>query len=231
MHYIKDIFEKTETQHAHNKFIRYSRGSFTGPLISIKFSKAAVKVDASFHFADELLILLADILGDKKVHAKGTLVWNKDLTQDLLKQGIKYSKVTKARGIFTYHLENEVALKSFVDSLNCYNLLITVKDATCSLVTKPKYPKPNKEITRDFCKASFPPEEKDHILKEFAFDVKGKVNKEISIRHEIDITNIEVPDVKDFELARRLAKRQGVIRRYVSIDKGEEVETVLEFSV
>lgn len=39
MHYIKDVFKKQETEHAHNKFIRYSKGNFVGPIINIKVSK------------------------------------------------------------------------------------------------------------------------------------------------------------------------------------------------
>ena len=113
MHYIKDIFEKNETQHAHNKLIRYSKGEFTGPLIKAKFTANSVKLFTSFHFIDEILILLANHLGNVKVNIKGSLIWNQDLSSKLQSLGIMYSKVSKARGIFKYTLDNEVNLKVF----------------------------------------------------------------------------------------------------------------------
>ena len=76
MHYMKDVFEGKVSEHAHNKFVRYSKGNFVGPLVNIKISKANVKVSASFHFVDELLMMVAKVLGDKVVHVEGTLVWN-----------------------------------------------------------------------------------------------------------------------------------------------------------
>ncbi len=232
MHYIKDIFENKKTEHAHNKFIRYSKGEFIGPLIKIKVQKTGIKVGASFHFVDEMLELAADILGEQIIHIKGSLVWNSDLSADLEKLGIKYLKVTKSRGIFKYILDNDVNLKKFIDVFNNYNLLITVKTPNFTLVTKPSFPKPNKEFGPDFCKVLFPIELKDKILSEFAFDIEPEKIKEVYITHEIDINEIELPKAETFEEARRLAIRKGEIRRKIYLNGSDKpIESKKKFEV
>lgn len=230
MHFIKDLFEKNLTDHLHNKFIRYSKGNFVGPLLKIKITKNDVKIYASFHYTDELLILVANILGNNPTHIKGSLVWNQDLSQDLAKLGIMYSKVSKMRGIFKYELENDVPLKDFVETMGNYHVLVNVKTDTLSYVTKSSFPKPNKEFGADFCKVTFPLTMVSEVLKEFAFDAPKDL-KQIEISHEIEIKDIELPsDVSDFDRARREAKRVGTIKRKIIVD-GNETESSSEFKV
>lgn len=226
MHYIKDIFEKNVTEHAHEKFIRYSKGEFVGPLLNIKFQKAGIKIKASFHFLDELLNLIADYYPKKIVHITGSLVWNEDLSQKLLNLGVKYSKVSKSRGIFKYVLDNEVNLKDFMTSMGTYNLLATIKEDEFSIVTKSAFPKPNKGFTNDFCKVLLPVSLKEIIVSNFLFDIKNKIDsiKEIDIEHKIIINKINIPNVDNFDEARRLATREGTLIREVSINKSEEKE-------
>ena len=232
MHYIKDIFNKVDSEHAHDKFVRYSKGSFVGPLLKIKFMSSQIKVYASFHFMDELLELTAQVLGDKKVNVKGSLIWNSDLSAELGKLGIMYSKVTKARGIFKYALDNEVKMKEFVQSFNKYNLLLSIKDDEVSLVTKPNFPKPNKEFTMDFCKGTFPTSMADILKKEFLFDVKEDKIKEVIITHKIDVDDIEFPKgIDNFEEVRRLAKRIGNVERKVIVNGGEEVVSSMNIKI
>lgn len=231
MHYIKDIFNKKDTEHAHNKFIRYSKGVFIGPLLEVKIAKTQVKLKASFHFVDELLFLLAEILGNKIVHITGTISWNTDLSSDLAKLGIKYSKVSKARGIFKYELENDVAMKDFIDLMGKYHILITIKTDDISFVTKSSFPKPNKEFTADFCKVTLPGTFTKRILEEFAFDIADKNIKEVSIQHKIVVDNIELPNIDDFDKARRLAKRSGVITRTIGFNGNESVVTDCKFKI
>ncbi len=232
MHYIKDIFENIESKHAHDKFVRYSRGKFVGPLMKIKIASSGIKISGSFHFVDELLILLADYLGNKVVHMKGSLVWNQDLTPKLANLGIMYSKVSKSRGIFKYTLENEINIKDFVDNMIDYNILVNIKEKDSSLVTKNAFPKPNKEFTADFCKASFPISFKNRILEEFAFDIEDKNSiKDIIITHEIIINDLEIPQIDNFEDARRLAKRKGTIKRITKVNSNEEVIKTIDICV
>ncbi|MCA9497141.1 MAG: hypothetical protein KC589_09420 [Nanoarchaeota archaeon] len=231
MHYIKDIFEENITEHAHNKFIRYSKGKFVGPLLSLKLSKNQVKLSASFHFTDEILYLLAEVLGNQEVHIKGTLIWNKDLAGKLAQLGIKYLKVTKSRGIFKYVLDNDVPIGDFVETLGKYNLLVNIKTDEFNLVTKTSFPKPNKEFKADFCKVTLPLEFKETILKEYAFDVKDKEAKSITISHEIEINEIELPKIENFEEARRLAKRIGKLKRTVIVNSDKPITKEIEIKV
>lgn len=221
MHYIKDVFENNKTQHAHDKFVRYSKGEFVGPLMKIKFSKTGVKVSASFHFTDELLYFIAKMYPEQTFHLRGCIIWNADLSVDLAKLGIKYSKVSKSRGIYKYQVENDVNIKDFMDVMGNYNLLISIKSDHLSLSTKSSFPKPNKEFTYDFCKASFPASVTKELLSEFAFDVKETKIKDIDISHKIMVDEIILPeDVSDFEKARRQATRKGTLYRKIVINGG-----------
>lgn len=231
MHYIKDIFENKVTQHAHQKFIRYSKGNFVGPLLKVKFSKTNVKLSASFHYIDELLLMLAEVLGDRVVHINGFLVWNSDLSSDLAKVGIKYSKVTKSRGIFKYVIDNDVNIKHFIETFNDYNLLINVKVDDISFVTKSSFPKPNKEFSHDFCKITFPANYANIIIEEFAFEVKEKNIKEFEVKHEIIITDIKIPQANTFDEARRLAKRIGTLKRTIIVNGEEKKPELININV
>ncbi|MFP4402051.1 MAG: hypothetical protein ACLFPL_02370 [Candidatus Nanoarchaeia archaeon] len=219
MHYIKDIFEKNSSQHAHNKLIRYSKGEFTGPLLKVKFSPSFIKLSTSFHFIDEILILLANHLGDVEVNIKGSLIWNQDLSEELEQLGIYYSKVSKARGIFKYTLDNTVRLKQFVELFSTYNLLVNFKYQNVSVAMKSALPKPNKEITADFCKLTFPKEMEKILRDEFLFDIKEQC-KEVTIEHKIVVDDIILPQEEglDFDSIRRLAKRKGTLYRKIIID-------------
>ena len=87
MHYIKEIFKGKESEHAHSKFVRYSKGVFEGAKITIRVSKKNVKLYTSFHLVDEVLEVLGDFLTNKVVNIAGTLSWNKDLTPELEQLG------------------------------------------------------------------------------------------------------------------------------------------------
>lgn len=232
MHFIRDLFQENMTEHLHNKFIRYSRGDFVGPLLKLKFAKANVKVYASFHYTDELLTLFAEKLGDKQVRAKGTVLWNKDLAPEFEELGIKFGKVSKARGIFKYTIDNDVVLKDFVKLMNKYHVLLNVKEEGLTYSTKKALPKPNKEFGADFCKLTLPNEMKDLIIDEFAFDLENRDKiKQIEVSHNIKINDIVLPEGEtDFEIARRQAKRVGVIERVLIVD-GEENLSQKELNV
>ena len=231
MHFVKDIFENNKTEHSHNKFIRYSKGDFVGPLMKIRLSKQTVKIAASFHYADELFILLAEYLGHQIVHIKGSLVWNQDLTVDLAKLGIKYSKVTKSRGIFKYVLENDVDIVDFVESMGKYNILANIKGDDFSFVTKTSFPKPNKEFGPDFVKVTLPASFTERVLEEFAFDVKEKIKKLVEIKQQFIIDDIILPEDKsEFDKARRLATRKGKIYRNITAD-GTELLTEIDINI
>jgi len=232
MHFVKDLFTNNETEHLHNKFIRYSRGDFTGPLLKVRFSKANIKVYASFHYVDELLDFIANYLGERETHINGFLLWNKDLNPELRSIGVEYLKLSKARGIFKYTLDCDTNLKKFVEVMNKYNVLINVKEDDLSYTTKSSFPKPNKEFKPDFCKLTLPASLKDSLFKEFIFDTKdtGKINL-VEIGHRIVVEDIKLPENEtDFDIARRLAKRVGNMTRSVSVD-GVETKTDKDFNV
>lgn len=231
MHYIKDLFEKKDSEHAHGKFVRYSKGEFIGPQIKIKLTKNGIKLNGSFHLVDEFLTLIGEYTGNRDIEIKGRLAWNQDLSSKLETLGIKHLKVTKSRGIFNYILHNTVNFKDFAESLGSYHVTINFKEDDVTLSTKSKFPKPNKEVTNDFCKTNFPASMKKRILSEFAFDVNVKDPKEIIIGNQIFVDRIDLPKTDNFDEARRLAKRGGKIVRTITIDSAETITTEVNFYI
>jgi hypothetical protein len=233
MHYVKDIFQGKQSEHAHTKLTRYSKGTFQGPLLEVRFSSKFIKLSGSFHYADELLAIIAKHLKKEIIHIKGSVVWNKDLTKDFESLGMKYVKVTKSRGIFKYVLDNDVEIGPFVELFGKYNLLVSFKFGDISITTKSSFPKPNKEFKADFCKCTFPLALKDEIFSEFLFDVTFDPKiKYVSISHQIQIDDIIMPQGDyTFEEMRRLSKRKGIFTREVEL-KGKEKElSSAEFEV
>ena len=119
MHYLKDLFNNKENKHTHLKFIRYSKGNFTGPIINLKITANFVKLNSSFHIVDELLEIFSKIIKNQKVSIKGSLSWNHNLDEELAKNGIKYLKVIKSRGIFNYKLDNFQTLLILLNLIIC----------------------------------------------------------------------------------------------------------------
>ncbi len=232
MHYIRDIFENKENDHAHSKFVRYSKGIFTGPMLTLKFEKSQVKVSTSFHLVDELLFFIAQKIGDCELDVRGSLSWNKDLGLELERNGIKYLKASKSRGIFKYELKNKVKFKSFVETFINYNLFISFEVNDIKFTCKDKAPKASDEVVADFCKLKIPYEYVDSFMKDFCFDIKDKSLKNIEISNGIEINDIIFPAGKlSFEDIRRLSKRKGKIIRKIIINKKDETKHEKEFMI
>lgn len=214
-HYIKEIFEKdSQEKRIHGKFIRYSKGNFTGPLIKIKKQKDSLKIKSSFHIVDELLWLATKYTSEKDVNIKGTISYNMDLSAEFEELGLKYMKVSKSRGIYKYQIDNVVNIDNFVNKMADYNPLLSFTSKNVKITTKKSFPKPNKEITNNFCYLELPLEAEEEIYSNFCFDIDERP-KDIDISHTIIIDEIVFPDKKDisFEQLRRESQRKGTIKR------------------
>ena len=230
MHHIKDLFLKNQSENAHKKFVRYSRGIFCGTLLRIRVSKTNIALNSSFHLCDEILDLIAKKIGMRKIEVKGTITKGCDLTNELEKLGVCVLKVSKNRGICTHLFSGEVCFEKFVSSVFMYKPLLNFETDEISYVTKSSYPKPNKEVKFDFCKVRLPLLMKKEIFENFLFDVK-KDFKEILLTHKIEIEDIEMPKNCDFENAREFAKRKGTLTRKVEIKGETEIESEIDFCV
>jgi len=231
-HYIKEIFEKKESERVHKKFLRYSKGTFTGPLITIKKTSENIKIKSSFHIIDELLYLTSKYTTDKNVHIKGVIIYNKDLGPEFGSIGLKYLKVSKTRSIYKYTLDNEVDIKKFTNIFLKYKPLINFVSKNTKLTSKKNFPKPNNEISNSFCHAELPLEAEKEIINMFCFDIKKPV-KNVKISHEFIIDEVIFPENTEkltFEEVRRLAKRKGKIKRIIE-NNGEKKEYSFEFII
>jgi len=104
---------------------------------------------------------------------------------------------------------------------------LTIKTDKFDLKIKAKAPKSgkpgkkgDKEPKADFC--SIKTNEKD-IIDDLIFDFPGF--SEISIKHTIKITNIEIPEGEEDPIKiRENSKREGTIERIITSDKGNFIE-------
>ena len=233
MHYLKEIYEgRLDSDHARRKFIRYSKGEFVGPKVNLAVKGKTLKLKTSFHCVDEVLKLAAERVGDKKVHVKGKIIWNESLDSRFESVGASYSKLTKSMGLYKYVLDNEVNLKSFLEAFWDYKLLLSFNTEEVKVKSKSDFPKPHKEIVSDFCKADFPLDMKERVLDLFAFDVEEDNIKTFNVRHDIIVDEVVMPqNITDYKKAREEAKRVGKIKRYVSLNGGDEVENNLDFEI
>lgn len=228
-HFIKEVFDnKKISNRTHEKFIRYSKGVYVGPLIKISKQKEKIKIKSSFHIVDELIHLAAKFSKEDDTHIKGTINHNEDLSEEFSKIGIKYIKVKKSRGIFKYEIDNILNLKTFEENMLKYNPLVNFSTSNVKLTTKKSFPKPSKEITSNFCYLELPLEASDYVNKFFAFDLEEKTKKTIDISHEFIIDEVIYPEDKnlDFKLIRELSKRKGKIKRTLKIGTNIEESEV-----
>lgn len=219
-HFIKEVFKnKKISTRAHEKFIRYSKGIYVGPLIKISKQKEKIKIKSSFHIVDELIHLAAKFSKEEDAQIKGTINHNEDLAEEFAKIGIKYIKVKKSRGIFKYEIDNILNLKTFEKNMLKYNPLINFSTSNVKLTTKKSFPKPSKDITSNFCYLELPLESADYVYKFFAFDIKETPKKTVDISHEFIIEEVIYPENKnlDFKQIRELSKRKGKVKRTVKI--------------
>ena len=70
-------------------------------------------------------------------------------------------------GIYTHFFSGDVCFEAFVSSTFAYKPLLNFKTDEISYTTKNSYPKPNKEIKKDFCKVQLPVSMSKNIFKIF----------------------------------------------------------------
>jgi hypothetical protein len=234
MHFIKEIFENKISSKLHNKFVRYSRGNFVGPLLNVKISKNKIKFKGSFHYVSEFLENLEKSLKEEELHIKGVIRKDENLTEKFESIDKTFIKSTKSNSLWIFKVDFYISLKELVDVFKNCDLFLNFKSNTVSLKTKTTFPKPNKEFGADFVVVEILNQElRNKFLEDYLFDIKdlNKV-KEINIKHSIIIEDIILPkNTRSFEVARKLALRKGKIIRGIGINKGSFNEKKINFKI
>jgi len=229
MDYLKDLLTgNADQEHVHQKFVKYSKGAFIRPTITIKKAGNGVKVAGSHEYVDAVIgIILRNAQG--KIKAAGNIFSKSEIKTDLA------SKSKKRMGVYS------IEIKGDVDAATLLNLYDQNKDATfyldletgkAKLKTKKKPPRPGSGIDDEFFTANLDSSMADAVLKDICFDCANKDYKEMKITHAYQINEIVIPKEykKDAAKARLNAKRKGTVKRKMEID-GALTETEKELLV
>ena len=223
MNFIKKIFDGKIDEGVHLQFQKFSKGEFKNrAIIKAKQSKGKYTINTSAEFANELVRMMAEKIGDKKVKVAGAIISTSDLSKD-----IEFKEKKQFQGVKKYMIEKEISGKEIIELLNKFQksfFALSFEIGDSSLKIKPKAPTSGKPSFKgkdkpkpDFCK--FVTTDKK-IGEEFVFEKPGF--REAYINHQFIIEKLIIPDSsdkeKDFAKIREIAKRKGKIIREAEID-------------
>jgi len=221
MNFIKKIVDKKIDELVHAQFQKFSRGIFKDrAVLKVKKSKGKYTINSSSEFANELVFIMAQKLGNKKTLVSGAVVSTSNL-----KEKIDFKEIKQFQGVKRYLIEKEMSgdelVKLILEFPKTFFGLSFQIDEENSLKVKPKAPKSGKpgkgdeEPKADFCKLITNDSE---LGKSFVFEKNDF--KTAEIKHEFVIEEIILPQTeeKDFAKIREMAKRKGKIIRYANID-------------
>jgi len=231
--FIKKIFSGNTDDLVHFQFVKFSKGNFDNrAMIRAKNISGKFSIATTYEYAKELVMSLAEKLGDNKTHVIGALMSTLDL-------GFDYEERKMAMGVRKYVLDREMSGKQILDLCNkidkaFFGLSFNVGET--ELIISSKSPKSAKGVSSskkedvkakiDFIKIKTA--DKD-LVDSLIFDDEAKDFKKIEIKHNFIIEDIIMPTgEKDFAKIRELAKRKGRIIRYLDID-GKIIKKEAEF--
>jgi hypothetical protein len=229
MDFIEQIFKGKVDEKTHQKFIKYGRGEFPGPVLEIKKQVKDIKVKGSFDYADILGKLIAEntrIVFD----VSGNIISKNNLEGDLSGLNVKIQKTSKKGKLKVYQIktgiDSEILKKLY--ELDAYVLLSLTPEekSILKLKSKSSLPKPGEAIDPAFCSATFDVSMLDKVMGELCFDVDARNFKSINISHKYIIGEVIIPEeFKDDPAKIRIhAKRKGKIIRSITVDDEEIVK-------
>jgi hypothetical protein len=217
MDYIKDLIAGNANQeHVHSKFVKYSKGTFSGPMISVKKTGNALKINGSYEYADALVgVVLKASSG--KISAAGTIFSKNEIKTDLA------SKTKKKLGVYITEIKGESDAKALMDLYNANKeatFYLNLASDKAKLKTKTKPPKPGSQKDEEFFTATLDAGMAEAIANDVCFDCGKKDYKEMKVSHEFTINELVIPDQykSDAAKARLNAKRKGTITRKIEVD-------------
>ena len=230
MNFIKKVFDGNTDDSVHLQFQKFSKGEFKNKaLIECKNSSGNYTIKTSAEFANELVRIVAEKLGEEEANIKGVVVSTLDLDGEL-----KFVKKSNFQGVKKYSINTNMTGNSIINLLdklpkNFFALSFDSKKDNCKLKIKAKAPKSgkpgkDKEVKADFCSLKTTDV---NLAQNFIFE---KPNfKSAKLNHTFIIEEIVMPKGEtDFAKIREMAKRKGKIIRFGEIDK-EEIKKEIEF--
>ena len=231
MNFIKKIFDGKEEESIHSQFQKFSKGEFRnrGLIEAKKMSRGKYSIKTSAEFANELVRIVAEKLGDEKTRITGAVVSTQDLTGEL-----EFKNKKQFQGVKRYLIDDEMSGEEIIGLLDKFPknfFALSFEVGRTKLKIKPKAPKSGKAGKGGKPKADFCALKTDNaeIAKSFVFEKQDFQKAEIN--HTFIIDEIIFPEnEKDYEKIREMAKRRGKIIREAVIDE-VEMRKEIEFEV
>lgn len=222
MNFIKRVFDGDVDERIHLQFQKFSKGEFRNKaLIEAKNSKGKYTIKTSAEFANGLVRMMAEKLGDNQTKVTGAIVSTSDLTGELDFQDKK-----QFQGVKRYLIDKDMSGTEIVNLSDKFPktfFALSFEVGEDKLKIKPKAPKSGKpgkgkEAPKaDFCSLKTTDKE---IGESFVFEKTDF--KTAKINHTFFIEGMVIPDElkeeKDFAKVREMAKRKGKIVREAVID-------------
>jgi len=231
MNFIKKILDGGVNENVHLQFQKFSKGEFRNrAIIKAKESKGKYNISTSAEFANELVKIMAEKLGENKTKITGAIVSTNDLKNEL-----DFKDIKQFQGVKRYLIDKEMSGKEILDLLNKFPktfFALSFEIEGNKLKIKPKAPKSGKPGSKgeespkaDFC--SLKTNDKK-IADSFIFENPNF--KQAEINHTFFINQIIIPEElknsKDFALIREKSKRKGKIIRKAVIDGKEMIKEI-----
>jgi hypothetical protein len=217
MDYIKDLVAGNANQeHVHQKFVKYSKGTFAGPVITVKKAGNNLKINGSYEYADTLAGLILRGVSGKIIVAGNILSKNEIKTALAVKS-------KKKLGVYNTEIKGETDAKTLLDLYNANKeatFYVDLQAEKAKLKTKKKPPRAGSEKDEEFFSAVLDASMADAVANDVCFDCAKKDYKELKISHEYTISELAIPEEykNDPAKARLNAKRKGTLRRKIEID-------------
>jgi len=220
MNFIKKIFHGESDDLVHLQFQKFSKGEFRDrALIKARKSGNKYTISTTAEFANGLVKIVAEKLGEEKTIIKGAIVSTSDLKEELQPIDIK-----QFQGVKRYIIEKEMSGNDIIKLLERFPktfFALSFSGGDTDLKIKPKAPKSGKPGSKsgkkpkvNFCKFKTTDSE---MGKSFVFEKENF--KTANITHTFFIEEIIKPEGEtDFAKIRELAKRKGRIVREAEID-------------
>lgn len=226
--FIKKIFDGKSDPFIHLQFQKFSKGEFKNrALVKANHIKGKYTISTTAEYANELVAITAEKLGNSKTNVSGAIITTADLTGKL-----NFKNKKQFMGVKQYIVDGEMSGKEILDIIHKFPLAfiaLSFNAPGIELKIKAKAPKSAKPSTKgegklnpDFCKIITT--NKD-IASLFLFDLNIENFKKAEIAHNFLIKDIIFPKgEKDFAKIREMAQRKGTIIRKIVVDDKENTK-------
>jgi len=224
---IKDIAEGNINESVHDAFIKFSKGVFPNRyLLDAKKVKEQWNIKTGNEYVNFIVRSCLSKV-NSEISVTGAIVATFDVSKEA---GFPIERIKQFMGIKQAIVNTKITPDKIIRLMDkfpraFYALSFSTPDFQLKIKAKaPKSAKPaatgGKEIVPDFCSLKTKDE---NLVRELLFDVPAC--KIVSIRHTININEIELPkDEKDPVKLRENALRVGVINRMIVADEKESMK-------